>query len=146
MLNSDPEANMAAHSGRVVVVAGASGLVGREMIFALLADPAVEAIHCLGRRPLAFKHPKLHDHVVDFKSLPTLPHADECYIALGTTIQAAGSQEAFQAIDLNAVMAVAAGAHSTGTNKFGVVSAMGADPQSRVFYNRVKGQMELGMV
>lgn len=136
---------MTTDHGRVVLVAGATGLVGREIVAALLADKTVAEIHCVGRRPLGVKHPKLQDHIVDFAALPTLPKVDECYIALGTTIKVAGSQAAFKAIDLDAVVAVARAAQSAGATKFGVVSAMGANPQSRVFYNRIKGEMELAL-
>lgn len=136
---------MTTRNGRVVLVAGATGLVGREIVSALLADSGVAVIHCVGRRPLAAGHPKLHGHVVDFAALPELPRVDECYIALGTTIKVAGSQAAFKAIDLDAVVAVAMAAKAAGATKFGVVSAMGADPQSRVFYNRIKGEMEVAL-
>jgi uncharacterized protein YbjT (DUF2867 family) len=101
--------------------------------------------HCVGRRALTVKHPKLNHHVVDFTALPTLPKVDECYIALGTTIKVAGSQAAFTAIDLDAVVAVAKAAQSAGATKLGIVSAMGADPKSPVFYNRIKGEMELAL-
>lgn len=134
---------MATNHGRVVLVAGATGLVGREIVSALLADRTVEAVHCVGRRPLALKHAKLQNHVVNFAALPALPKVDECYIALGTTIKVAGSQAAFKAIDLDAVVAVAMAAQSAGATKVGVVSAMGANPKSRVFYSRIKGEMEL---
>jgi uncharacterized protein YbjT (DUF2867 family) len=128
-----------------VLVAGASGLVGQEIVTALLADRGVEVVHIVGRRPLVFKHAKLQHQVVDFKVLPVLPKVDECFIALGTTIKIAGSQAAFRAIDLEAVVAVAKAAQSAGVTKLGVVSAMGANPQSRVFYNRTKGEMELAL-
>ncbi|MDD4947641.1 MAG: nucleoside-diphosphate sugar epimerase, partial [Gallionella sp.] len=134
---------MAKGQGRAVLVAGATGLVGREIVAALLADKSVGVVHCVGRRPLVVKHPKLCSHVIDFTALPSLPKVDECFIALGTTIKVAGSQAAFKAIDLDAVVAVAKAAQSAGASKVGVVSAMGADPISRVFYNRIKGEMEL---
>ncbi|HEY8907977.1 MAG TPA: nucleoside-diphosphate sugar epimerase [Rhodoferax sp.] len=143
---TETEANMAMDHGRVVMVAGATGLVGREIVTALLVDSTVDVVHCVGRRPLAHKHPKLLNHVVDFAALPALPNVDECYIALGTTIKVAGSQAAFRAIDLDAVVAVAKAAQSAGATKFGVVSAMGANTQSRVFYNRIKGEVELALV
>ena len=133
---------MAANQGRVVLVAGATGLVGQEILKALLADKAVAAVHCVGRRPPPVTHPKLTAHVLELNALPALPRVDECFIALGTTIKVAGSQAAFQAIDLDAVVAVARAALSAGATKLGVVSAMGADAQSRVFYNRIKGEME----
>mgnify|MGYP002628422200 CR=1 FL=1 len=136
---------MTTDHGRTVLVAGATGLVGREIVHTLLADHAVEAVHCVGRRPLLLKHPKLHSHVVDFAALPVLAKLDECYIALGTTIKVAGSQAAFRAIDLDAVVAVAKAAQSAGVEKLGVVSAIGADAKSSVFYNRIKGEMELAL-
>jgi uncharacterized protein YbjT (DUF2867 family) len=136
---------MATKHGRSVLVAGASGLVGQEIVAALLADKTVGVIHCIGRRSLGLKHPRLQSHVVDFAALPALPDVEECFIALGTTIKVAGSQAAFRAIDLDAVVAVAKAAQSAGATKVGVVSAMGANPQSRVFYNRIKGEMELAL-
>ncbi len=96
----------------------------------------------MGRRPLALKHPKLHSQVVDFAALPRLPRVDDVFIALGTTIKVAGSQQAFRAIDFDAVVAVASAARSSGATHLGVVSAMGASARSPVFYNRVKGEME----
>lgn len=133
------------HGRRVVLVAGATGLVGREIVTMLLAERTVEAVHCVGRRPLALQHTKLQDHVVDLAALSALPKVDECYIALGTTIKVAGSQAAFRVVDLDAVMAVAFAAQKSGCTKFGVVSAMGANAKSPVFYNRIKGEMELAL-
>jgi uncharacterized protein YbjT (DUF2867 family) len=116
--------------------------VGREILRALLADKGYSAVHCVGRRALAQRHPKLQSHVVDFAALPRLPKVDDVFIALGTTIKVAGSQQAFRAIDFDAVVAVASAARSSGATHLGVVSAMGASARSAVFYNRVKGEME----
>lgn len=125
-----------------MLLAGATGLVGRELLQHLLADPAVATVRALGRRELPLRHPKLTVQRVDFAALPPLPPLDEAYIALGTTIKAAGSQAAFRAVDFDAVLAAARGARAAGARRLGVVSAMGADPRSRVFYSRVKGEME----
>lgn len=130
---------------RSVLIAGASGLVGREILQGLLADDSVAAVHSLGRRELPLQHPKLTQHRVDFKASFTLPHVDEAFVALGTTIKVAGSQEAFRAVDFDAVLAVAKAAKAAGATRLGVVSAMGADPRSRIFYNRVKGEMEAAL-
>ena len=121
---------------------GASGLVGREILKGLLADNGVAAVHSLGRKPVAAANPRLTSHTVDFALLPALPAVDEVYIALGTTIRVAGSQQAFRAVDFDAVVAVARAARAAGATRLGVVSAMGASARSRVFYNRVKGEME----
>jgi uncharacterized protein YbjT (DUF2867 family) len=107
-----------------------------------LADDDVAAVHSLGRRALEFQHPKLTHHVVDFTRLPALPAAGEVFLALGTTIKVAGSQEAFRAVDYQANLAVARAALARGATKAGAVSAMGADAKSSIFYNRVKGELE----
>jgi uncharacterized protein YbjT (DUF2867 family) len=127
---------------RVALVAGATGLVGREVLAALLADKSYSAVHSIGRRTLPLQHPKLTQHTLDFANLPALPKADDVYIALGTTIKVAGSQAAFRAVDFDAVVAVALAAHAQGATHLGVVSAMGADAASPIFYSRVKGETE----
>lgn len=129
-------------ASRIVILAGATGLVGREILEGLLADRTVTAVHSLGRRKPAAQHPKLTAHVVDFTALPAMPPADEVYLALGTTIKVAGSQAAFRAVDYDANLAVAKAALTAGVKKVGLVSAMGANSNSKVFYSRVKGELE----
>ena len=129
-------------TGRTAIIAGATGLVGREILAGLLADRTVVAVHSLGRRAPAIQHPKLTVHVVDFAALPVLPPADEVYLALGTTIKVAGSQAAFRALDYDANLAVATAALAAGARRAGLVSAMGADANSKIFYSRVKGELE----
>lgn len=116
--------------------------MGRAILQGLLADDSVAAVHALGRRPPGTQHPKLSAHTVDFRALPPLPPVDEVYLALGTTIKVAGSQAAFRAVDLDANLAVARAAKAAGARRLGLVSAMGADSQSSIFYNRVKGELE----
>jgi uncharacterized protein YbjT (DUF2867 family) len=127
---------------RTVLLAGATGLVGGQILQALLADPTVAQVHALSRRALNVDHPKLRVHIVDFSGLPELPPADEAYLALGTTIKVAGSQAAFRAVDLDANLAVARAALAAGVRRIGLVSAVGANAASSVFYNRVKGELE----
>ena len=129
-------------AGRTALVAGASGLVGRAILQGLLADDEVAAVHVLVRRPLGAQHPKLTVHTVDFAALAPLSPVDEAYLALGTTIKVAGSEAAFRAVDFDASLAVACAAQVAGARCIGVVSAMGADPASRIFYSRVKGELE----
>ena len=131
------------------LIAGASGLVGKELLALLLASAACREVHSLVRKPQAPSHAKLHAHIVDFANLGTasseelsLPPIDEVFVCLGTTIKVAGSQAAFRAVDFDAVLAVARTGIAHGASKIGIVSAMGADSQSRVFYSRVKGEME----
>jgi len=127
---------------RRVLVAGASGLVGRALLARLCADPGVAEVHALVRRPLDLQHPRLQVHRVDLAALPALPAADEACLALGTTIAVAGSRQAFRAVDLDASLAVARAAVEAGVTRIGLVSAMGADPGSPLFYNRTKGELE----
>ncbi|WBY02620.1 NAD(P)H-binding protein [Ramlibacter tataouinensis] len=132
-------------SFRTALVAGASGLVGREILAGLLADRSLAKVHTLGRRELPATHPKLEQHVVDFATLPALPPVDEVYLALGTTIKVAGSQQAFRAVDHDANLAVARAARKAGATRLALVSAMGADARSSIFYNRVKGELEAAL-
>ena len=131
-----------ASGARRVLLAGATGLVGGELLRGLLADDTVAVVHVLARRPPDLAHPKLRAQVVDFTALPGLPALDEAYLALGTTIKVAGSQAAFRAVDFDANLAVARAARDAGARRLGLVSAMGADAGARVFYNRVKGELE----
>jgi uncharacterized protein YbjT (DUF2867 family) len=141
---------------RTALLAGSTGLVGRELLNLLLADARYSAVHCVGRRAPAITHRKLVTHVVgniaDPAQLRALPTVDDVYIALGTTIKVAGSQAAFKAIDYDAVVALAqsnisGAATNSGASgmRIGVVSAMGADTKSGVFYNRTKGEMETAL-
>lgn len=131
---------------RSALLVGATGLVGGELLKLLLADPRYGQVHTVGRRAPALAHAKLTVHVVDMANalqLAALPGVDDVYCALGTTIKVAGSKAAFKAIDLDAVEAVAKAAIRANKSAYlGVVSAMGADAKSSVFYNRIKGEME----
>lgn len=129
-------------TGRTVLIAGATGLVGRELLAGLLADASVAQVLSLGRRRANVEHSKLTQQVVDFAALPALPAVDEVYLALGTTIKVAGSQQAFRAVDFDANLAVARAARAAGASRAGLVSAMGASAASAVFYSRVKGELE----
>ena len=132
-------------NGRRVLIAGASGLVGREILQGLLADDSVAQVHVLARRTPDVRSKKLTSHLVDFRTLPELPPLDEAYLALGTTIKIAGSQLAFRAVDFDANLAVARAAMAAGARRLGLVSAIGADAQSRVFYSRIKGELEAAL-
>lgn len=129
---------------RTALLAGATGLVGRALLPQLLDHPGIARVHVLLRRstPTIAEHPKLELHQVDFAHLKRLPRVDDVYIALGTTIKTAGSQEAFRLVDHGHVLAVARLAREAGATRLAIVSALGADRDSRVFYNRVKGEME----
>jgi len=129
---------------RTALLAGATGLVGRELLMLLLDDSAVADVVVLSRRPIATPHPKLQLGIVEFDQLHNfvLPPVDDFYCCLGTTIKRAGSREAFREVDLTFPVAIAGMALASGATRCLFVSALGANPQSRVFYNRTKGQLE----
>jgi uncharacterized protein YbjT (DUF2867 family) len=135
-----------ADSPRTVLVLGATGLVGREVVHQLLADPAVGEVVALTRRPIAgVRSPKLRNEVLDFDSLSdhaSLFAVDQVFCALGTTIKQAGSQAAFRHVDHDIPLAAATLGVRQGVKDFLLVSALGASAASRVFYNRVKGELE----
>jgi len=127
------------------LLAGATGLVGRSLLDRLLAAPEYDRVVTLGRRKLELTHPKLEQVVVDFAALDQgmgERRCDDVFCCLGTTIRQAGSRENFRAVDHAAVLALAWAAQRRGARRFFLVSALGADPDSRVFYNRVKGETE----
>ncbi len=126
---------------------GATGLVGRECLRLLLADPGVTRIVALTRRPLGgqAQSPKLQVEVVDFDQLAShaeLFSVDQIFCALGTTIKKAGSRDAFRRVDFTYPLTAAKLGAERGARHFLLVSALGASAESRIFYNRVKGQLE----
>ncbi len=125
-----------------VLLAGATGLIGRELLQLLLARIPAVRLHALVRRVPDAADARVHWQRVDFARLPVLPAADEAWCCLGTTLKQAGSQAAFRAVDFDAVLAFAQAARAAGVTRFGVVSALGASARSASFYSRVKGQME----
>jgi uncharacterized protein YbjT (DUF2867 family) len=129
---------------RTALLAGATGLIGRALLPLLQASPSYRHTHVLVRRPMSDAAPDEHTtiHLVDFAQLPALPAVDDVYVALGTTIKVAGSQAAFRAVDFDCVVNTARAAKAAGATRLAVVSALGADPRSAVFYNRVKGEMQ----
>jgi uncharacterized protein YbjT (DUF2867 family) len=130
--------------GRVALVAGASGLVGRELVAQLCTASQYGQVIALLRRPVDALPAKCATLVVDFDHLErsALPHADDAFCALGTTIKAAGSQDAFYRVDYTFCLEFARAALAAGARRLCMVTALGANPQSRVFYSRVKGEIE----
>ena len=130
---------------RTAVLAGSTGLIGRALLTLLCDSEHYSHVDVLVRRSVAgtAPHAKAKFRTVDFARLPTtFPAVDDVYIALGTTIKVAGSQEAFRQVDFDFVVNTARAARAAGATRLAVVSALGADANSRVFYNRVKGEMQ----
>jgi len=127
-----------------LLLVGSTGLVGRHVLDLALADARINAVIAPVRRTLP-DHPKLLAPTVDFEHLPEDAdwwRADAVICALGTTMRVAGSKEQFRRVDHDYPLNVARLARQYGTPTFVLNSAVGADPSSRFFYNRVKGELE----
>ena len=148
-----------------LLILGATGLVGSEALRQALAHPDVTEVRAPVRRPLTLEHPRLAAPVVDFADLESLRpdktgrgdaqalegnddlwEADGVICALGTTLKAAGSREAFRRVDLELPLWFARRARAAGAERFALNSALGADRGSRFFYSRVKGELEAAMI
>jgi uncharacterized protein YbjT (DUF2867 family) len=143
-------------SQRTYVLLGASGLVGGALQKLLAADPAYKEGTLLSRRVLGLDTPNVHDIpgpqvrdlAVDFNNPGGFGGqlaVDDVFCCLGTTIKKAGSQEQFHKVDCDIPLGVAREARARGARQFLIVTAVGADPKSGVFYNRVKGEVEAGL-
>ncbi|MFC3880642.1 oxidoreductase [Algoriphagus namhaensis] len=155
---------------RIAILSGTSGLIGMQLLHQLLKNPSYDYIISIGRRELALKHAKLiqlkgdllkvsdwnlgemiveKDLGGEHQDLRSKLESGDCQIdsfcSLGTTIGKAGSKEKFKSIDQDMVLAIASWVKSIGGNQFCYVSALGADSNSGVFYNQVKGQAEDGL-
>ncbi len=129
-----------------VCLFGATGLVGAEVLDLLERDPRVARIVVVTRAALPTKHHRKTENIVtEFSKIEIYKNklkADVFICCLGTTLKQAGSRAAFRRVDYEYVIAIAKVAESLGVRKFQVVSAIGADSDSAIFYNRIKGEME----
>lgn len=129
------------------IIAGATGLVGQELIRQLADDGTWREVRALVRRalPPELARPPVVTIHVDYSRLEPPPDwaaADHVFCALGTTMRQAGSAAAFRQVDFDYALALARAVHSRRARHFLLVSAVGATPTSRIFYNRVKGEVE----
>jgi uncharacterized protein YbjT (DUF2867 family) len=125
------------------VIAGATGLVGRHLTEILINSSEYEKVTLLVRRPLDISSSKLEQIIYDYRNpADTEIPGDSFFCCLGTTIKKAGSPEVFREVDFNYITDFARTACERGGEKFLFISAMGADKNSKIFYNRVKGETE----
>ena len=130
---------------KTALLAGATGLVGSALLPLLLASDRYAKVIVVGRRPVALAHPKLVQVTTELSQLEAVRLrliADDVYCCLGTTQAQAGSKAAFYAVDFSGVVQLAALTAANFAARFLVVSSLGAAPDSRVYYSRVKGEME----
>jgi uncharacterized protein YbjT (DUF2867 family) len=135
----------AAADGRMALLLGATGLVGRACLTLLLEDPAWDGVRVIGRRRTGVAHARLDEHVFDLDRLEAndaLFDAADVFCCLGTTMRTAGSREAFRRVDWHYPVTAARLAAARGAGQYVLVSSVGADPGSRFFYTRVKGETE----
>ncbi|MBM7621473.1 uncharacterized protein YbjT (DUF2867 family) [Bacillus tianshenii] len=127
------------------MILGSTGLIGRNLTNEILENSEYRSICTMVRRPTNLSHPKLKEVVIDFSRLSDNAsefQVDEVFICLGTTRKQAGSKGSFKKVDYDYVVEAAMLAKAQGVQRIAVVSAIGADSQSRFFYSRIKGQME----
>jgi len=129
---------------RTALVAGSTGLIGSQLLELLLADSSYSKVIALSRKPLSITNSKLENRVVEANQLMNHPElkADDVFCCLGTTIKQARTQEAFRKVDFDYPLELANILKANGASQFFLVSALGADKNSRIFYNRVKGEVE----
>jgi uncharacterized protein YbjT (DUF2867 family) len=130
---------------KTALVVGASGLVGRALVFELLKSKDYLKVIVLVRTDLVLKHPKLEQHIIDFDNLQNysnIINADDVFCCLGTTYSQTPDKALYRKIDLVYPLTVAKIALQNQASHFIMVSAMGADKNSKIFYNRLKGEAE----
>ena len=127
------------------LIIGATGATGKDLLSQLLADDTYSEVHCFVRKPMSITHPKLHAHVVNFETPEAwadLLHGDVAFSCLGSTLAVVGSKEAQWRVDYDYQYAFAQQCKANGIPTFALISAAGATAQSKMFYNRMKGQLE----
>ncbi|AQU80551.1 MULTISPECIES: NAD(P)H-binding protein [Planococcus] len=135
-------------NNKTALLAGASGLVGNELLHILLNSSHYSQVRILVRHPIELIHEKLEQIITDFNKLDDYADyftVDDVYCCLGTTIKKAGSQEAFKKVDYDYPLKMAELAKSHQVKNFLVITALGADSNSKVFYSRTKGQLQLNL-
>ena len=127
------------------IIIGATGATGKDLVDLLLQDSAFDAIHVFVRHPLTISDPLITTHIVDFEKIDTWKseiRGDVLFSCLGTTLRAAGSQEAQWKVDYDYQFNVAKAAHDNGVETIVLMSSVGANPQSSFFYPKMKGKLE----
>ena len=133
---------------RSALVVGATGLVGSTLVKLLCESEEYAAVNVISRRPLDYFHQKLVVTLREFDQIAEsdIEFAHEVFCCLGTTIKKAGTREAFEKVDFEYPMTIAAIAKNKGIGHFIVISAMGADEKAFAYYSRVKGKLETGLI
>lgn len=132
-------------SKKKVLILGASGLVGQELLNQLLKDESIETVISLVRTPSKISHPKLYQVPTQFEKLEEQAmnfKVDGVFCCLGTTIKNAKTKSGYRRCDYHYVVEAAKLSKAQGVDHFLVISALNANPNSNFFYNQIKGEME----
>lgn len=127
------------------LVIGATGATGKDLVSQLLTDKGYDEVNVFVRRPLAVENPKLKTHIVNFdkpEEWKDLVKGDVAFSCLGTTLKAAGSKEAQRKVDYDYQYNFARAAKENEVEDYILVSSYGANPKSKIFYSRMKGELE----
>lgn len=130
---------------KTAFIAGSTGLIGNQLLQLLLDDSFYSEVKAISRNPLTINHPKLKNIVMDVDGLAQHANqlqADDVFCCLGTTIRKAGSKDAFRKIDYEYPLTLAKILKELGAKHYSLITALGADKNTSVFYNRVKGEVE----
>ncbi len=130
---------------KTALIVGASGLVGNELLKFLLSGQEYAKIIALVRKPLNIKHPKLEEKIINFDNMADHKgffKVNDIFCCIGTTIKKAKSRAEFEKVDVDYPVEMAKLSKEKQVEKFLIVSSMGANPSSRVFYSRMKGVLE----
>lgn len=131
--------------GKTAIVIGATGLVGSHLLQQLLKDKYFEKVIVLSRRSTNIKHEKLTEHIINFDDVSTFEQwvkGDVLFSCMGTTLKKAGSKDAQWKIDYTYQLEVADAARKNGVSSMVLVSSSGASSKSKIFYSRMKGELE----
>lgn len=131
--------------GIKVNVIGATGLVGKQLVRKLLINDNFDLVRIFVRRDSGFKHPKLEQHIVDFEKTESWQDklkGDVLFSGLGTTIKQAGGKTKQYAIDFTYNYNFAKIARENEISTYILVSTMSADPKAKLFYPRMKGELD----
>lgn len=130
---------------KTAIILGASGATGGEVLRLLLNDSRYEKVKLFSRSSVNNSHPKIEEHLADLFELEKLKAdftADEVYCCIGTTKAKTPDKGTYRKIDYGIPVAAAKLAKANNIPTFIVISALGADTESRIFYNRTKGEMQ----
>ncbi|MEL7148652.1 MAG: NAD-dependent epimerase/dehydratase family protein, partial [Bacteroidota bacterium] len=132
--------------GKTALIIGATGLVGKELTDKILSTDDYSQINILTRRATDYEDTRIKEIIVDFDNMVSVADqlgADDVYCCIGTTIKKAGSKEKFVKIDYDYPLEIARLTQASGQmKKYLIVTAIGANPESSIFYNEVKGKLE----